>query len=164
MPAFCTRWYCFSSAILAGVSADHFCLLSKQQDKTFLQNVFLINPKSSKYLTDKSDEKQYEFLRSLCIILTEFVSTFLKIIFSIIIYIIFLCAQDIKNIFFKSSTLIILKPPFSIFGAHNSLFYLFKSLGIQVFFLPNKSEKQCVELLNNIQLCYKCLHNKDYLW
>ena len=42
--------HCFSNAILAGVSVDHFCLLSNQQDKTFLQNVFLINPRPLKYL------------------------------------------------------------------------------------------------------------------
>ena len=60
--------HCFSNAILAGVSVDHFCLLSNQQDKTFLQNVFLINPRPLKYLTDKSDEKQHKFLPSLDII------------------------------------------------------------------------------------------------
>ena len=97
MPAFCTRWHCFSNTILAGVVVDHFCLLSNQQDKTFLQNEFLINPKSSKYLTDKSDKKQYEFLCSLGIILTGicFHTSFFKII---IIYIIF-CAEDSKTIF-----------------------------------------------------------------
>ena len=35
-------------------------ILSNQQDKTFLQNVFLINPRPLKYLTDKSDEKQHK--------------------------------------------------------------------------------------------------------
>ena len=60
--------HCFFNAILAGVSVDHFCLLSNQQDKTFLQNVFLINPRPLKYLTDKSDEKQHTFLPSLDII------------------------------------------------------------------------------------------------
>ena len=59
---------CSSNAILAGVSVDYFCLLSNLQDKTFLQNVFLINPRPLKYLTDKSDEKQHKFFPSLDII------------------------------------------------------------------------------------------------
>ena len=60
--------HCFSNAILAGVSAHQFCLLSNQHDKIFLQNVFLINPRPLQYLTDKSDEKQHKFLPSLDII------------------------------------------------------------------------------------------------
>ena len=60
--------HCFSNSILAGVSVDHFCLLPNQQDKTFLQNVFLINPRPLKYLTDKADEKQHKILHSLDII------------------------------------------------------------------------------------------------
>ena len=102
------RKHCFSNAILAGVSIDHFCLLSSQQNKSFLQNVFLINPRPLIYLTDKSDEKQRKVLPSLDIISVGIYFHFSS--FSIIN----LFAQDSKK--------------------DNSLFYLFKGLGIRVFF------------------------------
>ena len=35
--------HCFSKTILARVSANHLLTLSDQQDKTYLQNVFLLN-------------------------------------------------------------------------------------------------------------------------
>ena len=147
--------HCFSNAVLAGVSVDHFCLLSNQQDKTFLQNVFLINPRPLNYLTDKSDEKQHKFLPSLDIISVGICVHFSS--FSIIN----LFAQDRKKDFYKSSTLIMLTSFFH-FLTHNSSFYLFKGLGIRVFFLPNL-KKQCFELFNNIRWRYKCLHSEDYL-
>ena len=94
--------HCFPNAILAGVSVDHFCLLSNQQDKTFLQNVFLINPRPLKYLTDKYDEKQHKFSPSLDVISVGICFHFSS--FSIINFF----AQDSKKDFCKSSTLIIL--------------------------------------------------------
>ena len=103
--------HCFSNAIVAGVSVDHFCLQSNQQGKTFLQSVFLINPRPLKYLTDKSDEKQHKFLPSLDIISIGICFHFSP--FSI--YFLLFFSRDSKKDFCKSSTLIMLKPRSSIF-------------------------------------------------